>query len=333
MALSEQMKRRRFITLFGGAAFALPLAALAQRADRERRIGVFRAAPDDAVFRQNFDPFRQALRELHFTEGTNLAFEYRVRAGKPGEILALADDLVRAKVDAILAMGPAAVRAAANATSAIPIVAVDLESDPVAEAFAVGLARPGKNITGLFLDFPEMSGKWIQLLKEAVPKLSRVALLWDPATGPNLLRGAEPAGSSMRIQLLRLEARSPADFARSFESAATQKAEALLALSSPVFNSARKEIAELALKHRMPAMMPFPDFADDGGLMAYGPHLSSMFRQAGGIMGKVLKGARPGEIPIERPTRFELAVNLKAAKALGITIPQSLLLRADRVIE
>jgi putative ABC transport system substrate-binding protein len=137
----------------------------------------------------------------------------------------------------------------------------------------------------------------------------------------------------MRIQLLRLEARSPADFARAFESAATQKAEALLALSSPVFNSARKEIAELALKYRMPAMMPFPGFADDGGLMAYGPHLSSMFRQAGGVMGKVLQGARPGEIPIERPTRFELVVNLKTAKALGITIPQSLLLRADRVIE
>lgn len=324
---------RRSFMLSAGALLAAPFAAGAQPAGKVWRVGVLRAAPDDAVFRQNFDPFRQALRELRFTEGTNLAFEYRVRAGKPEEIRAFADDLVRAKLDAILVMGPAAVRAAANATTVIPMVAVDLESDPIAEGFAAALARPGKNITGLFLDFPEMSGKWIQLLKEAVPKLGRVAVLWDPATGPNLLRGTEEAGSSMRIQVLRLEARSPADFARAFESAATQKAEALLALSSPVFNSARKEIAELALKYRMPAMMPFPGFADDGGLMAHGPHLSSMFRQAGGVMGKVLQGARPGEIPIERPTRFELAVNLKTAKALGITVPQSLLLRADRVIE
>lgn len=327
-----QLERRSFL-LSAGALLAAPFAAGAQQAGKVWRIGVLRAAPDDAVFRQNFDPFQQALRELRFTEGTNLAFEYRVRAGKTEEILALANDLARAKVDAILAMGPAAVRAAANATTAIPIVAVDLESDPVAEGFAAALARPGRNITGLFLDFPEMSGKWIQLLKEAVSKLDRVAVLWDPATGPNLLKGAEAAGASMRVQLLRLEARSPADFARAFESAAMQKAEALLALSSPVFNSARQQIAELALKHRVPAMMPFPDFADAGGLMAYGPHLSSMFRQAGGVMGKVLLGARPGEIPIERPTRFELAVNLKTARALGIAIPRSLLLRADRVIE
>jgi len=137
----------------------------------------------------------------------------------------------------------------------------------------------------------------------------------------------------MRLQLLQLEARSPADFARAFESAAMQKAEALLALGSPVFNSARKEIAELAMKHRLPTIMPFPGFADDGGLMAYGPHLASMYGQAGGVMAKVLQGARPGEIPIERPTRFELSVNLKTAKALGLKIPQSLLLRADRVIE
>ncbi len=327
-----QVQRRRFL-LSASAFLVAPFAAEAQQAGKVWRVGVLRAAPDDAGFRQNFDPFKQALRELRFTEGTNLTFEYRVRPGKPEEILALANDLVRAKVDAILAVAPAGVSAAAKATTAIPIVAIDLESDPIANGFAANLARPGGNITGLFLDFPELSGKWIQLLKEAVPKLARAAVLWDPATGPNLLKGAEAAGSSMRVQLLRLEARSPADFARAFESAAMQKAEALLALSSPVFNSARKEIAELAAKHRLPSMMPFPGFADDGGLMAYGPHLTSMFGQAGGVMAKVLQGARPGEIPIERPTRFELAVNLKTARVLGITIPQSVLVRADRVIE
>ncbi|HEV1995322.1 MAG TPA: ABC transporter substrate-binding protein [Candidatus Acidoferrum sp.] len=312
---------------------AAPFAAVAQQSGKVWRIGVLRPAPDDAGFRQNFDPFRQALRKLGFTEGANLAIEYRVRPGTAVEILALADDLVRSKVDAIFAVASVAVSAAAKSTTSIPIVALDLESDPIAEGFAANLARPGGNVTGLFLDFPGMSGKWIQLLKESVPKLARVAVLWDPATGPTVFKGAEEAASSMRLQLLRLEVRGPADFARAFQSAAAQKAQALLVLSSPVFNSARKELAESAMKHRLPTMMPFPGFADDGGLMAYGPHLASLYGHAGGIVAKILKGARPGEIPIERPRRFELAINLKTAKALGITIPQSVLLGADRVIE
>lgn len=248
-------------------------------------------------------------------------------------MLALANDLVRAKVDAILAIAPAGVSAAAKATTFIPIVAVDLESDPIAQGFAVSLSAPRGNITGLFLDFPDLSGKWIQLLKEALPKLARAGVLWDPATGPNLLKGADVAGSSLGVQLFRLEARSPADFERAFESAAKQRAEAVLALSSPVFNSARKQIAELAVRHRIPTLMPFPAFADEGGLMAHGPHLTTLFRQAGLVMAKVLQGADPGQIPIERPARFELVVNVKTARALGITIPPSTLLRADRVIE
>jgi putative tryptophan/tyrosine transport system substrate-binding protein len=321
-------------TLFALLALgAAPLAPLAQAVQKAWRIGVLRPGPDDAVFRKNIDPFWQALRERGFAKGTNLTIEYRVRPGKPEEILALANELVRAKVDAILAMAPVAVNAAAKATTSIPIVAVDLESDPVAQKFAVNLARPGGNVTGLFLDFPEMSGKWIQLLKEMVPRFTRAGVLWDPAIGPYLLRGAEAAGASMHVHILRLEARGPADFAHAFESAVKQKAEAVLALSSPVFASAGKEIANLALKHRLPAIMPFPAFADAGGLMAYGPHLTSMFSQAGGVMAKILQGAQARETPIERPTRFELAINLKTAKALGITIPPSLLVRADRVIE
>ena len=324
---------RRDAVLALVALGAGPLAAEAQQAGKVWRIGVLRPGPDDAVFRQNIDPFLQALRELRFTEGKNLAIEYRVRPGKPEEMLALANDLVRVKVDAILAISPAGVSAAAKATTSIPIVVTDLESDPIASGFAASLARPGRNITGVFLDFPEMGGKWMQLLKEAVPKLSRTAVLWEPATGPTVLKGVEAAASTMSVQLLRLEARGPADFAPAFLSAATQKAQALLVLGAPAFNSARKEIAALAVKHRLPAIMPFPPFADDGGLMAYGPHLPGLFRQAGGIMAKVLQGSKPGEIPIERPTRFEMAINLKTAKTLGLKIPQSLLLRADRVIE
>ena len=310
-----------------------PLSAEAQQAGKAWRIGVLRPGPDDAVFRQNFDPFLQALRELRFAEGKNLTIDYRVRPGSPEEMLALAKELVRAKADAILAISPAGVSAVAKATATIPIVATDLESDPIASGFIANLARPGRNVTGVFLDFPEMGGKWLQLLKEAVPKLARTAVLWEPAIGPSLLKGVEAAASSMGVQLLRLEARGPADFAPAFQSAAAQKAQALLVLGAPAFNSARKEIAALALKHRLPAIMPFPPFADDGGLLAYGPHLPSLFRQAGGFMAKVLQGVRPGEIPIERPTRFEMVVNLKTAGALGLKIPRSLLLRADRVIE
>lgn len=285
------------------------------------------------VFRHNFGPFIPALRERGFVEGSNLKLEYRVRPGSGEEMLAFANDLVRGKVDAILAIAAPGVNAASKATASLPIVAVDLESDPVAQGFAKSLSRPGGNISGLFLDFPELSGKWIQQLKEAMPKLARVAVLFDPAVGPYLVRGAEAAGAAMGVQILRLEARKPSELERAFQSASAQKAEALLALSSPVFASARKEIAALALKHRLPAIMPFPDFADDGGLMAYGPHLTSMFQQAAGVMAKVLQGTLPRDIPIERPARFELAINLKTAKALGLAVPASLLVRADRVIE
>lgn len=324
---------RRHFLLSASAFLAAPFFAEAQRAGKAWRIGVLRPAPDDAVFRQNFDPFLQALREHRFAEGANLAFEYRVQAANAQEMLALANDLVRAGVSAILAIAPAGVSAAARATASTPIVAVDLESDPIAEGFAASLGKPRRNITGVFMDFPDLSAKWIQLLKEAVPRLTRAAVLWDPATGTNLLRGAEAAGPSLGVQVVRVEARGPADLASAFESAAAQKSQAVLALSSPVFNSARKRIAELAAARRLATLMPFPGFAEDGGLMAHGPHLGGLFRQAGLVMAKVLQGASPAQIPIERPARFELVVNLKTAKALGITIPSSTLLRADRVIE
>jgi putative tryptophan/tyrosine transport system substrate-binding protein len=297
------------------------------------RSGVLRPGPYDAVWRENFAPFRQAMRELGFAEGTNLTIEYRVRPGKPEEILKLAIELVDAKVDAILAIAPPGVIAAAKATASIPIVANDMESDPIAQKFAASLGRPGGNITGLFLDFPEMGGKSLQLLKEAVPKLNRAAVLWDPGIGPYLLKGVEAAAASLHVKVLGLEARGPGDFSGAFQSATKQKAEALLVLTSPMMYSARKEIAALALRHRLPAIMAFPGFAEDGGLMAYGPNLLSMFRQNAAFMAKVLRGAHPSEIPIERPARFEFAINMKTAKALGIKVPQSLLIRADRVIK
>ena len=330
------LQRRRLLAaanaLLASSAVAV-FGAHAQQSGKVWRVGVLRPGPDDTVFRQNFDLFRQALREARFVEGTNLAFEFRFRDGPAVEMPALADQLVRARVDAILAFSTAGVGAAAKASATVPIVAIDLESDPVALGFAANLARPGRNVTGLFLDFPELGGKWMQLLRDAVPNLARAAILMDPAMGPSLLQGAQAAASAMQVQVFKLEARGPADFERAFDSAAAHKAQALLAFSSPVYNSARKLIAELSARHKLPAIMPFPGFADDGGLMGYGPSLTTMFRQAGGVMAKILKGTPAGEIPIERPTRFELAVNLKTARTLGLKVPQSIMALADRVVE
>ena len=221
----------------------------------------------------------------------------------------------------------------AKATTSIPTVALDLETDPMAAGFVVTLARPGRNITGVFLDFPELSGKWLQLLKETVPRISRVALLWDQATGQVQVKAAEAAARDLRLQLQSLAVRSPDEYEGAFRSAANGRAEGLLVLSSPVFNSSRRQIADLATHYRLPAIMPFPGFADDGGLLAYGPNLLGLYGQVGAIVVKVLKGTPPADIPVERPTRFELSVNLKTAKAFGITIPPSILVRADRVIE
>jgi putative ABC transport system substrate-binding protein len=195
-------------------------ATEAQQPAKAVRIGVLRPAPDDRDFRRNFDGFRQVLRESGYVEGTNLALEYRVRPGTPQEILALAEELVRLKVDVLLAIAPAALHAAARATRGIPIVAYDLETDPIAAGYVATLASPGGNVTGIFLDFPELSGKWLELLKEAVPKVSRVAMLWDPATGLAHVKGAEAPARALRLQLRSLEARSTEDLEAAFRSAA-----------------------------------------------------------------------------------------------------------------
>ena len=326
------MNRREALILLS-ALGVTPLTAVAQQAGKVWRVGILRPGPDDAIWRENFAPFRQTMRELGYVEGANLVLEYRVRPGSPEEILALAKELVHVKVDAIVAISAAGVAAAARATASIPIVANDNESDPVARGYAASLARPGRNITGQFLDFPEIGGKWIELLREVVPKLSRIAVLWDPVIGPYFVKEVAAAASSLRVQTVGLEARGLADLEGAFQAALKQGAQALLVLTSVALNTARKEIAALALKHRLPSMMSFSGFADAGGLMAYGPSLFNMFRQSAAYVAKILQGARPGELPIERPTRFDLIINKRTANSLGITIPQSLLLRAERLIE
>ena len=326
------MNRRKALILLSTLGVT-PLTAVAQQAGKVWRVGILRPGPDDAIWRENFAPFQQTMRELGYVEGRNLVLAYRVRPGSPEEILALAKELVHLKVDAIVAISAAGVAAAARATASIPIVANDNESDPVARGYAASLARPGRNITGQFLDFPEIGGKWIEMLGEVVPKLSRIAVLWDPVIGPYFVKEVAAAASSLRVQTVGLEARGLADLEGAFQAALKQGAQALLVLTSVALNTARTEIAALALKHRLPSIMSFSGFADAGGLMAFGPSLFNMFRQSAASVAKILQGARPGELPIERPTRFDLIINKRTANSLGITIPPLLLLRAERIIE
>ena len=316
-----------------GALLAAPRFASGQPAGKAHRVGVLRPAPDEPGFRRDFAGFREALRRAGYVEGTNLTIDYRMRPGPSEAILGLARELVRLPVDVITAISPVAVITAAQATRTIPIVAVDLETDPLATGLVTTLARPGGNVTGLFLDFPELAGKWLELIREAVPGLSRVAVLWDPATGPAQMRAADIAARTLRLQLQPLQARGAADLDGAVRSAVKERAGALVVLSSPVFNAARRQVAILAAESRLPSIMAFPGYAEDGGLIGYGPHLYSMFEQAGRHVIRVLKGTPPGEIPVERPTRFSLQVNQRTAGGLGVTIPPSLLARADEVVQ
>ena len=220
---------------------------------------------------------------------------------------------------------------ARSATRTIPIVAIDLETDPVASGVATSLGRPGGNITGVFLDFPDFTAKWIELLVENNPKLTRIAVLWDPVTGPVQMESVKKVAESLKIQLVPLEVRRPAEGA--FSMAAQRGAGAMVMLSSPLISANVRMLAEISVRHRLPAITLFPDFARTGGFMAYGPNLLGLYRRVGVLAGKVLRGANPAELPIERPTKFELVLNLRTADALGLSIPPSLLLRADEVIE
>jgi putative ABC transport system substrate-binding protein len=219
------------------------------------------------------------------------------------------------------------------ATSTIPIIGLDLESDPVASGFAKTLPRPGSNLTGVFMDFPELAGKWLEILKMTAPGLTRVAVLWDPATGPAQLDAARRAAEILKLTVYPVEARSTAEIEPAIRAALRERPNGLVALTSPLFNSGRRIIIEGAARHRLPTLLPFSGYAKDGGLVSYGPDVMTMYAQAGTMAVKILAGTPPKEIPIERPTRFTLSFNLKTAKALGLTLPPSLLGRADELIQ
>lgn len=327
--------RRAFLLAVAAwPALAWAVAVRAQApAKKVPRIGVLSPwTPSDAA--PWHQAFRLGLRDLGWVEGKNISIEYRYAEGRHDRLPDLAADLVRLKVDVIVASVTPDALAAQKATRAIPIVLV-AGGDPVAIGLGESLARPGGNVTGLSQMSRELGGKRLELLKEMVPRLSRMAVLWNPQNQSSTLNWKEIqlAARQLGVQLHSLEVRSPNDLDQAFEAAIKTRAGALFIMPDPVFVTNLKRIAGLAAKSRLPSIFHLSEFADAGGLVSYGVDRPDLFRRAATFVDKILKGAKPGDLPIDQATRFELVINMKTAKALGITIPQSILLRVDRVIE
>jgi putative tryptophan/tyrosine transport system substrate-binding protein len=322
------MNRREFITLLGGAA-AWPLAAYAQQlAGKVPRIGFLQR-----IQNENVVAFIQGLRDAGYIDGQNAVIETRIFETTLDRLPDLANELVDLTCNVIVAASRYAFEAAMRATSTAPIVGIDLESDPVASGWAKSLGRPGGNFTGLFLDLPELSGKQIELLKEAVPTLSHLAVLWDSTIGVVQFRATQAAARAAGVTLYSLPIHRPEDFKDAFDRAARERIHGVVVLSSPLILEQRLQIAEWAMKARLPTISLFTLFPRSGGLMAYGPNLPDMYKRAAAYVGRILKGTKVADLLIERPTTFELVINLKTAKALGLEVPPTLLARADEVIE
>jgi putative ABC transport system substrate-binding protein len=332
------MRRLRLafaITLFLGALFS-PGTAGAQQAAKVARIG-WLALNLAASPPQLHGAFRQGLRDLGYVEGRNVVIEYRDAEGKPERFPAHAAELLALKVDVIVAPGTPAALAAKQATQTLPIVFAAV-ADAVTSGLVTSLARPGGNLTGLSFLGPELIGKRLEQLKQAIPGVSRVAVLWQPGgfgerTERDMLNGAEVAARALGVRPQFVEARGPADFDRAFSDMTKARAGALTVWSTPMFFNERRRLVDLAAKNRLPAVYQWREIVDAGGLMSYGPDLADLFRRAATYVDRILKGAKSGDLPVEQPTKYELVINLKTAKALGLTIPPSLLQRADQVIE
>jgi putative ABC transport system substrate-binding protein len=326
--------RRRFLLTSLAGAFAAPLAGEGQQAKKRPIVGFLGAAcpvgngPDAA--------FLRGLQGLGYIPGDSIVIECRVSEGTTARYRELVTEMIRLSVDLIIAVGSGAVRAAKAMSSRIPIVALDLESDPVASGWAASLSRPGGNVTGIFLDLPELTGKQFQFIKEVVPALSRVTVLTDLAMDPTPLNATEAVARSLGVRVHVVHVRGAQDIDAAVRTATKAgSGGALLLIPSPMLarDDARDQIAQLALMNRVPTVAPFPSFVKAGCLISYGPDLDGLFLDLPLFVDKILKGTQPGDLPIQRPSRFYLAINLKTAKALGLTIPPSLLARADQVIE
>ena len=321
----------RAVTLIIGLLLGLlsaPLAVEPQQAGKVYRIGWLTPAPSSQ--RDSFvEVFVEGLRERGWVEGQNFVIESRGADRKPERFPDLAADLVRMKVDVIVtAGGGVSLRAARSATTSIPIVMVAASTDPISEGLIVSFARPGGNVTGLLAAPEELGGKRLELLKEMLPSLSRVGVLWDASTRPyRVSRDTEESARALKVQLLPLEVRGPDDLPGAFKNAVQKRVEAISIAPTPLLFQQRTRIAELAIEHRLPAVSMWRYFAEAGGLLTYGPSLPDQFRRAAYYVDRILRGAKPADLPIEQPTKFELVMNMKTAKTLGLTIPPSLLLR------
>jgi putative ABC transport system substrate-binding protein len=328
----HQLKRRAFITLLGGAS-AWPLAARAQQsATKIPRVGFMRAAGPNE---KEFNAFRSGLRALGYLEGQNIVIEQRYAAGAYDRLSELAAELVRLEMDVIAVDGPPAAKAAKAATTSIPIV-FTLVVDPVAEGLATSMARPGANLTGLTLSVGfQLAGKRVELLKDIKPDLARLAVLENPnqpVSGPYLVE-VEKAGSTLGLTVRGFDARSPGDLTAAFAAMAEWRADGVITLNDGMLYSERERVVMLALENRLASMHPETGFVEAGGLVSYGPSLPHLFLRAATYVDKILKGAKPADLPIEQPTKFELVVNLKTARVLGLNVDREFLLRADEVIE
>jgi putative ABC transport system substrate-binding protein len=328
------LDRRTFVCTLTGSLLAAPLAAEAQQAGRVYRIGVLMNKASDPAESRQWQGLWLGLRERGWIEGENILIELREAEGNSSRVPELAADLVRRKMDLIVTRGSLFTGAVKAATSSIPIVFI-AHADPVGTGHVASLARPGGNITGLAILQTEIGAKGLEILRSVGPTVTRVAVLWHPGTpsaAPGLKALEEPA-RRLRLDLQPVGARGPAELEGAFAAMSRARAQGVLVLATPIFFGERQRLGELAIAHRLPTMFQIRDYAEAGGLMSYGADLADLYRRAAIPVDKILKGAKPGDIPIEQPTKFELIINLRTAKALGLTIPPSLLQRADQVIE
>lgn len=323
------MRRRAFISLIGSAAAAWPLAAHSQQTKKIPRIGVLWPNPP-----ATFEFMRQGLKDFGYVEGRNIDFEFRWAEGRLDQLPEMATELVRLHVDLIVALGPPATLAAKNATQTIPIVFVAM-GDPLASGVVASLARPGANLTGTTRMISEMSAKHVELLKEIDPSLVKIAVLWNPANSSHqpALLAVNAAAQSLSLQILKLEVRAPTELDNTFDAIVREGANGVLFLADPIFFIQLKRMVDLIASKRLPAICNFVEFPKLGGLMGYAPSVPDEFRHAAGHIDKILKGAKPSDLPVEQPTEFQLVINLTTAKALGLNVPAMLIARANEVIE
>jgi putative ABC transport system substrate-binding protein len=327
------MKRRAFISLLGGAAAAWPILARAQQAGRTYRIG-FLSAGSEVRPPKLWSIFVDGLRELGWIEGNNIVFDRRYAENRLDRLPELATELVRLNVDVIVTVGTLAPLAAKRATTSIPIVTINA-GDPVGSGLVASLARPGGNVTGMSLMAPDLGGKRLELLKEVLPQLAHVAIIWNAANPYSAIVFDETQGAAKKltIKLQSLEVRSPGDFDGALDITIQKRVDALVVVEDPLTFNHLNKVAEFCASNRLAAIYGLREFADAGGLMTYGASNGDLFRRSAGFVDKILKGLKPSELPVQQPTKFELVINLKTAKALGLTIPPTLLARADEVIE